>query len=316
MTMAAIAVAVVVLAAGTFVALSLTNEPGNNGGNNGGDNNKPSDVVDSENKTLAVSFPTSISADDRKMALSLTYPGKGEAGYEYNWREYYKFSMAASPASGYKGNVLVKLFAEKSGEIGTSNLMAKDYQGNQVNWSFDTKTGAQARYNVISGDVVSWKTNGSDTLRTFDVAFSGTGDYYLFVQAFDLETGKAISDPVSASPLKVPVTGHLTITALNRGEWNTTENGTYYIILMNVTNDWNIRYDVNASYLVLNDGSSDIAANSSMGSFKSQSLAPLQSTQFRVFFDFPAPVSNRDSFVLQYRDAKSGEVMDIPLPTS
>ncbi|MDW5561740.1 MAG: hypothetical protein SA339_00820 [Methanomassiliicoccus sp.] len=310
MTIAAVAVAAVLLVAGAYVVVSMGNGSDNQSGK-GGDNNTQTDAVDSANKTLAVSFPVEISADNRKMALSMDYPGKGESGYSYNWSKNYQFNITASPASGYTGNVLIKMFAEKSGEIGTSNLVVKDFKGNQVQWSFATKNGAHTLYNEISGDIVSWKTNGTTSYRTIDVMFNGTGNFTLFIQAFDLNTGKAISDAVSATPLYVPVTGHLVVKALNVGEWKTTVNGTYYVILMNITNNWNIRYDVDATYLVLSNSTTENAANTTAMVFRSQSLAPSQSTQFQAFFDFTN--QDRTSFVLQYRDGNTGEVMSVPL---
>jgi hypothetical protein len=310
MTMAAIAVAAVLLVAGAYVVMSMGSGPAKSG-DTGGDNNTQSDAVDSVDKTLAVPFPVDITTEDRKIALSMTYPGKGESGYTYNWSEYYQFGLTASPASGYTGNVLIKMFAEKSGEIGTSNLLAKDFQGKQVSWSFNTRNGAHSLYNVISGDIVSWKTNGSTSVRSFDVSFVGTGNYSLYIQAFDLNTGKAISDPVTATPLYVPVTGELTVKALSRGTWETTANGTYYVILINITNNWNIRYDVNAINLVLSNETDDVNANTTAMIFKSQSLAPRQSTQFLAWFDI---TGNRDAFVLQYRDTRTGDIISVPLP--
>lgn len=313
MTIAAIAVAAVLLVAGAYVVVSMGNSPSSGGTGGDDDKDRRPDAVTSVNKTLAVSFPRDVAPDDRKMALTMAYPGKGESGHEYNWSEYYQFGLTATPASGYTGNVLIKMFAEKSGEIGVTNLLVKDFEGRQVEWSFATKSGAQALYNVISGDLVSWRTDGSSSARSFDVLFNGTGNYSLFIQAFDLDSGKAISDPVSATPMYVPVTGHLTVKALTRGEWRNTTNGTYLVILMNITNDWNVRYDVNGTFLVLRNGTVERTANTSAGIFKEQSLAPRQSAQFNAWFDFT--VQDRSSFVLQYRDERSGEVYNVPLGT-
>ena len=314
MTIAAIVVAAGLLIAGAYVAVTMGNIPGKEGpaGVDDEDNGRP-DAVTSANKTLAVSFPREVASNDRKMALSMVYPGKGESGHTYNWSEYYRFGLNAAPASGYTGNVLIKMFAEKEKEIGPTNLLVKDFEGKQVEWSFATKSGAHSLYNVISGDIVAWRTDGSSSSRSFDVLFNGTGNYSLFIQAFDLDSGKAISDPVSATPLYVPVTGHLTVKALTRDEWMNTTNGTYLVILMNITNDWNIRYDVHGSFLVLRNGTVERTANTSAGAFKEQSLAPRQSTQFNAWFDFT--VQDRSSFVLQYRDEHSGEVYNVPLCT-
>lgn len=311
MTIAAIAVAAVLLAAGAYVVMSMGNTPKDKG-TDGGDSNPQSDAVDSKNKTLAVAFPAGISDSDRKMALSMTYPGKGnESDYTYKWNEPYQFSLNATPASGYTGNVLIKMFAEKSGEIGTNNLKVKDFQGKDVNWTLNIRNGAQTLYNVIGGDIASWKTNGTASVRSFEVSFLGTGNYTLYIQAFDLDSGRAISDPVTAKPLYVPVTGELTVKALTRGTWETTANGTYYKILINITNDWNIRYDVLGTNLVLSNGTDEVHANTTAMVFKAQSLAPKQSTEFQAYFDIQG---DRNTFVLQYWDSHSGEIISVPLP--
>lgn len=316
MTIAAIAVAAVLLVAGAYVIVSMSNNGPNdkNNGTDGNDTNAQSDAVDSKNKTLAVYFPVQISSDDRKMALSMTYPGKGESGYAYNWSEYYQFSLTASPASGYTGNVLIKMFAEKSGEIGADSLQVKNSQGSPITWAFEKKNNSEPLQNEISGDIVSWKTNGTTSERSFSVMFKGTGNYTLVIQAFDLDTGKAISDPVKASPLYVPVTGHLTINALFRGEWYPTENGTYYRILMNTTNNWNVRYTIDPANFFLSNSTGApvqwVRANITATSFQAQSLAPGQTTQFFVYFDI---TGDRLNFTLKYEDPSTGTI-NIPLP--
>ena len=145
MTIAAIVVAAGLLIAGAYVAVTMGNIPGKEGpaGVDDEDNGRP-DAVTSANKTLAVSFPREVASNDRKMALSMVYPGKGESGHTYNWSEYYRFGLNAAPASGYTGNVLIKMFAEKEKEIGPTNLLVKDFEGKQVEWSFATKSGAHS----------------------------------------------------------------------------------------------------------------------------------------------------------------------------
>jgi hypothetical protein len=312
MTIAAIAVAAVLLVAGAYVVISMGNNP-NNGGNDGGNTNTQTDAVDSKNKTLAVSFPVTITSDNRKMALSMTYPGKGESGYTYDWSQDYQFSLTASPASGYTGNVLIKMFDEKSGEIGQDSLKVKDFQGNQITWTFSKKNNSEPLQNMLSGDIVSWKTNGTESTRTFDVTFTATGNFTLIIQAFDLDTGKAISDPVKASPLYVPTGGHLTIGALFHGEWYQTENGTYYRVLVNATNNWNVRYYVDPARFYISNGSEPtvwVKANTTTTTFQNQSLAPGQTTQFFVYFDISG---NRLNYELKYEDLASGTIL-VPLP--
>ena len=93
--------------------------------------------------------------------------------------------------------------------------------------------------------------------------------------------------PLRASetgPIEVPVVGGLEFKALGKGEWRTIDNATYYVLLLNVTNGWNIRYEVYSEYLFLSDGIDDITVSKEQTSFDRQSLAPGQNTQFLAFF--------------------------------
>jgi hypothetical protein len=317
MTIAAIAVAAVLLVAGAYVVISMGNSNPDDGNDVPDDgSNTQSDAVDSKNKTLPVSFPVSITSDNRKMALSMTYPGKGESSYAYNWSAYYQFSLNATPASGYTGNVLIKMFAERNPEIGTDALQVKGSNGSVISWTYANKINSEPLQNVISGDVVSWKTNGSASVRPFDVMFKGTGNYTLVIQAFDLDTGKAISDPVRVSPMYVPIKGSLSFIAAIHGQFFTTSNGTYYRTLVNITNDWNIRYSVDVAYFSMNDSVEWVAANTSASSDRGQSLAPGQTTQFYVYFDISELEHSKDrpAFALRYNDPISGSIA-ITLPT-
>ncbi len=85
---------------------------------------------------------------------------------------------------------------------------------------------------------------------------------------------------------------------------------TYYAILINVTNGWNIRYVVDASNLVLSNGTSEVRANLSAMSFGNQSLAAGQSTQFLAYFDITGDI---DTFRLEYRGLNSAQVITVPL---
>jgi hypothetical protein len=304
MTFAAIAVAAILLIAGAYVVMSIGKGPGADG-----DTDQQPDAVDSEAKTLAVAFPVEIGSDDRKMALSMAYPGKGESGYTYNWGEVYRFNLTASQ---YTGNVLIKMFAELTDprdEIDEKQLTVTDAFGKTVNWTANTRTGHNINHIVISGDIVAWKANGSASVRSFEVKPIATGNLSLTVQAFDLDSGKAISDPVTAN-MYIPVQGSLTFRALFHGEWNETANGTYYRILINVVNDWNIRYSVDPANFSLYNGTEWVPADTEATFFKGQSLAPEQSTQFFVYFN---TTGERNDFSLRYDDPRSGTI-NIPLP--
>lgn len=310
----AIAVAAIVVIAGVFVALNLNSLFPSNGDTDDNDNDggdTASDAVDSVNKTLTVNFWTdSVSDADKKVTLNVDYPGKGESNYNYSWNRAYQFNISSAPINGYVGNVLFKMFAQKQQEIALNDIVVKTSNNKDVNFTRNYRDGLYSLYYCLSGDVGSYKSNGSaDGLRTFTVQFTDTLNYTFVFQAYDLDTGKAISSPVTIYPLNVPITGSLSFQA-GVGARDSDVNGSFYAVLVKATNNWNVRYTVNAAYLVLNNGAEEVAANTTAMEFKSQELAVGQEAQFLAKFYISGV---HDDFTLQYRDQISGQISTIPL---
>jgi hypothetical protein len=302
-----------IIAAGAYIALT------SNGGSNqaflppiddGGDDNNTSDgtTLPLGNDTVLVPFPVEQPAGEASVALQLTYPGQGQGGdYNYTWSEPYGFRLVSSVLNGYQGRVLTKMFADKSGEIGTKCLIVTSGGSAPIPWLLNEKDGV----NIISGDLGNWTSDGVvGNDLAFTVVFNRTGDFNITFQSFDLDTGRVLSAPLTIGPLAVPVNGTLKIDALGAGSFRTEENGTYYTVLLNVTNGWNVRYSVDAGSLVLSNGTAEVRANLSAMSFQDQSLAAGQSTQFLAYFDITGDVAD---LRLEYRDETSGRVIAVPL---
>jgi hypothetical protein len=302
-----------IIAAGAYIALT------SNGGSNqallppiddDGDDNNTSDStpLPRGNDTLEVPFPVELPAGEASIALQLTYPGQGHEGsYNYAWSEPYDFRLVSSVLNGYHGRVLTKMFADRSGEIGTHCLIVTSGDGAPVAWLLNEKDGV----NIISGDLGNWTSDGAvGNDLAFTVSFNRTGDFNISIQSFDLDTGRPLSAPLTIGPLAVPVNGTLRVDALGAGSYQTDENGTYYTVLLNITNDWNVRYSVDAVSLVLSNGTAEVRANLSAMSFRNQSLAAGQSTQFMAYFDITGDIVD---FRLEYRDVASGQTIAVPL---
>ena len=260
------------------------------------------------NETLSVPFPVDLASEDARIALDLSYPGKGqERTYNYTWNRSYEFRLNSSVQNNFEGRVLTKVFANRSDQIGGHCLIITPDGGSPVPWWLNEQDGV----NVINGDLGNWTSNGTGGESTaFTLLFNRTGDFNLTFQSFDLVTGEPLSAPLTVGPLLVPVAGSLSIDALGPGSYRTEGNGTYYTVLINVTNGWNIRYGVDAAYLVLSNGTTEVRANLSAMSFASQSLATGQTTQFMAYFDITGDIEN---LRLEYRDQDSGQVVDVPL---
>jgi hypothetical protein len=327
---AAIAVVIILVAAGAYVALSM-NTPSDDGDDDGTDNNNNNNnnntnntnnstntttlnTMDLGDRTLNITFPASLGTTP-KVNLAVTYPGQNDNGYTYNRSQTYRFQIASTPASGYSGDVLIRMFAELSDpvdEIDPQNLIVTNATGRVLDWTPDTRVGEVVNHIVISGDLGAFRTNGNATdNRTFDVKFNYVGNFTLTFQAFDLNTSAALSSPTATDPMYVPIKGSLTVEALS-GEWYTNANGTFFRVLVNITNNWNIRHTVYASGLVISNGANEFVANDTATSFDSQQLTPLGgTTQFLAYFDV---TGNRADFTLQYRDSVSGQIVNVPLP--
>jgi len=308
----AIAVIAIVVVAGAAVALNMNSLfPSNNNSNTNGNNtDTSSDAVTSTNKTLDVDFWID-SVSDQKVSLDIDYPGKGQSDYNYSWNTVYQFNITSSPINGYSGNVLFKMYVLKQEEIALNDLKVVTSAGKTVEFSNNYRSGIYSLHWVMNVDVGSYKSNGSaNGIRTFTVQFQDTLNYTFVYQAFDLDTGKAISSPITIGPLNVPVTGSLAFKA-GTGQWDADTNGSFYAVLVNVTNNWNIRYTVDASLLYMYNGAEWVQANTTAMVFKTQSLADGQQTQFVA--KFYNPVVPTTGFTLQYRDTGSGQIINIPL---
>lgn len=311
----AVVVALVLVAAGAYVVLtsgiatdnSISGPVDHDGASNGNDTDGQ-EVPAPGNNTVSVHFPVDLSPGDPKIALDLSYPGKGQEGtYNYSWNRSYELRLNSSVLSNFEGRVLTKVFANKSNQIGTHCLIITPNGGSPISWQLKDKNGI----NFISGDLGNWISNGTGgDSAAFTLLFNRTGDFNLTFQSFDLDTGEPLSAPLTVGPLRTPVAGSLSIDALGPGSYRTEGNGTYYTVLLNVTNGWNIRHGVDASCLVLSNGTAEVRANLSAMSFVNQSLATGQTTQFMAYFDITGDI---DTFRLEYRGPDGGQAVDVPL---
>lgn len=281
----ALALAIVMVGAGTWALLpgEGTNDPAPGGDDDDDDEQNGNDPPkDDDNGTVAlVPHPVDIDPGEAKLSLSLSFPGQGEEGTEYLWDQPYDFVLTTA-SDGWAGRAVVKVFAEKSGEIGPKCLVAVlDGSGAPIEWHLNEVHGN----NHVSGDAFVWMANGTaERTDHLWVTFNRTGTFLLTFQAFEAASGAPLSVAVGSGPCEVPVTGGLAIRALGGGEWRTVDNVTYFAVLLNVTNGWNIRYTVDARYLVLSDGRDEVTVTQGVTAFTSQSLAAGQSTQFLAFF--------------------------------
>lgn len=336
---AAIAVVLILLTAGAYVALSMNtpNDKGNdngndngnnddnnndngNGDNNGGDNNTdpgdntPPKTIDLGYRTLNIPDWVDPGTSQPKVDLTVTYEGQDEEDKTYLRGEAIQFQITSAPVSGYNGDVLIRVFAEltdPNDEIDPQNLIV-DTTARTLNWTSYTRTGPQTNYVVISGDLCAFRTNGNATdVRTFNVTLNYVGNFTLTFQAFDLNTTDALSEPTVAGPLYVPIAGELEFKVIGAG-WETNSNGTFFVVLINITNNWNIRHTVYANDLYLSNLTDTVQVNTTATSFNSQQLIPLGgTTQFQAWFDI---TGDREDFTLQYRDSENGDIYDIDIP--
>jgi len=328
---AAVAVVIVLLAAGAYVVLSMNapddkgkdngddnnNNNGNNNGNNGsnGTNPPPLSTIDLGLRTMNITLPRDLGSAAPKVSLEVSYPGQGQSNITYNRAQTYRFHINSTPAAGYSGDVLIRMFAELTDpidEIDPQNLIVTTATGRTLEWTTDIRSGDYVNHIVISGDLGAFRTNGNATdSRAFDVVLNYVGNFTLTFQAFDLNSNETLSAPTTAGPMWVPIKGSLSVSALS-GEWRTNVNGTFFVVLVNFTNNWNIRHTVYASGLVINNGDQDFTANSSATAFVSRQLIPLNgNTQFLAWFDV---TGDRADFTMRYNDPVSGETYNVTLP--
>ena len=109
----------------------------------------------------------------------------------------------------------------------------------------------------------------------------------------------AISQPLMLTPMHVPVTRGMTIVKVGDGDVQILNGSTYYQIVLDVTNGWNIQHDVDIQNLTLWVNSTAVLAISNRTEFTAQTLEPGQMTQFQAFF--PLTVSS-GAFAMTYDD--------------
>lgn len=293
----ALAMAIVLVGAGTWVLLPGKGADLPPGGDQPGGDGPGGDGPAGTNDTYIapVFHPVDIEPSEAKLSVALSFPGQGEAGTEYLVGEAYDFVIRTT-GDGWKGRAVLKVFAERTPEIGHKCLILT-YSENVTQMALNLSQTHGS--NHLSGNAVVWAANGTDD-RTdrLSVVFNRTGAFELTFQVFDAATGAPLSVPTRSGTLEVPEQGELVFRALNRGEWRTVDNTTYLAILLNVTNGWNVRYTVDAAYLVLYHGDEAIAVSSNVTAFDAQSLAPGQSTQFLAFF----LVDDRNDLELEYAE--------------
>lgn len=218
-----------------------------------------------------------IDEKDVKLHLNLDYPGKGTA-MQYAWNQGYEFVLNTS-GSGWEGRAVIKVFAEREESIGAKCLIVTYGDGVRATWDDHVVHGVIH----LSSDSVVWISNGTDD-RTdrYNVLFNRTGTFNLTFQAFDADSGDPLSAPVSTGPMVVPATGNMDIRVLSGPD--AIENDTYYVVLINATNGWNVRHSMDASYLVLSSEEGESLVDEERTTFTVQLLEPGQSTQFLVYF--------------------------------
>lgn len=272
----AVAVAAVLIGAGLWVMLPGKGEDLPPNGDDGPD---VPDVPGNLNDPIAkVPHAAEIDEKDVKLHLELDYPGNG-TGTKYAWNEAYEFILSTS-GSGWEGRAVLKVFAERTESIGAKCLIMTYGDGVRATWDDHVVHGAIH----LSADTVVWISNGTDD-RTdrFSVLFNRTGTFGLTFQAFDADTGDPLSAPVSTGQMVVPAAGSMDIRALS-GVEEVIENDTYYVVLINATNGWNVRHSMDAAYLVLSSDKGEALVDADRTAFTTQLLEPGQSTQFLAYF--------------------------------
>jgi hypothetical protein len=272
----AVAVAAVLIGAGIWVMLPGKGEdlpPNDDDGPDVPD--VPGNLTDPIAK---VPHAVEIDEKDVKLRLQLDYPGKG-TGTEYAWNEAYEFVLSTS-GSGWDGRAVIKVFAERAESIGAKCLIMTYGDGIRATWDDHVVHGAIH----LSADAVVWISNGTDD-RTdrFSVLFNRTGTFGLTFQAFDADTGDPLSAPVSTGQMVVPEAGSMDIRALS-GVEEVIENDTFYVVIINATNGWNVRHSMDAAYLVLSSDKGEALVDVDRTTFTAQLLEPGQSTQFLAYF--------------------------------
>lgn len=292
----AILVAAIIIVAAAVAALAL------NGNNLTPNNDNPSGGV--SQTPLAVNSPQMINQTAANLTVSAGYPGQGQlSSYAFTRGQSNAFQVTTTPINGYKGSVLTKIFVQRDpGGIAQEGIQ-DNYGNNQSTaWSFNYINGTHWGSSDI-GPV--WQSDGTSTHQeTVNLIFNRTGTYNVTLQSFDPNTGKAISQPLIISPISVPENGTLTITQIGSGERVTINGQSYYKVVTNITNDWNLRRDVNSSDLRVYSKSAGAAPDLTATAFTAQNLDIGQSTQFDAYYKI-----SDDPTQMYYQDHVSGQTI-------
>lgn len=295
----AILVAAVVIMAVAIAALALNN---NQDWVPGGDDDDDEGGGITETP-LAVDNPSVVSQTAANVSLAAAYPGQGQlGGFAFERGQSNAFQVVSTPINGYEGPVLTKVFIQREpGGINQEGIQHNFGNNDSVNWAFSFVNGTHWGASDI-GPV--WQSDGAGTHREdVNLVFNRTGTYNVTFQSFNPETGRALSQPLSISPINVPETGTLRVTTIGNAE----RQGEYYAVQTNITNDWNNRRDVNASDLRVYSKTAAVAPDPERTTFKAQSLDIGQSTQFTAYYKIAD-----DPTLMEYRDNKSGQVIQVP----
>lgn len=271
----AIAVASALLVAGVVVISPGKGEdvlPGND------DEAEPPVVPGNLTDPIAtVPHPIEIDEGDAKLHLELSYPGQGD-GSRFEWNKEYEIVLRTS-GSGWTGRTVIKVFAERTEGIGSKCLILS-YGNDVAKWESHLVHGIIH----LSTDTFVWISDGQDERTdSFNVLFNRTGTFVLTFQAFDADSGAPLSAPVSTDEMIVPEEGRVAVKALG-AEWKTIGNASYLVVLINMTNEWNVRHSVNITHLGLSYDQGTSKVSESLTSFKEQELEPGVSTQFLAYF--------------------------------
>jgi hypothetical protein len=317
-TLVALAIAIVLILAIGYAALAsngilnkgkLSPSVPEDNGSNVLDENGTNDVSIPSDMSLKVVQPVDLAAGQEKLALAVDYPGEGYEGlFNYTWETPYHFMLNTTSVSDWNGKVLIKVFAERTDQIGTHCLFVQDGNRN-VTWWLNPVNGT----NMLVGDLATWDKQGGDVHNTdLQITFNRTGSFNLTFQAFDPDSGDTLSQPVTVGPLHVPQSGGLQVRSVGKAEYKTVDNQTYLAVVVNVTNGWNVRYPVNSSNLVLLNGTNPVYVDRTLTTFGDQSLEMgTGTTQFTAFYSGVSGDINQ--YRLQYRDPASGQVVDVPI---
>ncbi len=186
---------------------ALVNNNTNNGSNGiGGTKNVTQTTVNLSSQNVTATSPATVLPGNDHFSISTSYPGMGNASYKYAWNKGFVINMTAISDGTWKGRAAILVFVNKVGANIGPNCMVMTYDGGTMKWAETSYDGS----NLENGHVLVFATNGSSEYTYhLSVGFNqtGTGVYNVVFQAFDADSGLAISQPVSLLPVNVSSDG-------------------------------------------------------------------------------------------------------------